>query len=65
MRAYWWQAGFHLDPESKQEREALERLGEFFSGLGYLGDRFASGPVGDADDEKSVVVADQRLEVVT
>lgn len=38
MRVYWWQAGLHLEPESKEERAALGRLGEFFSGLGFLGD---------------------------
>ena len=26
MKAYWWQAGIHLEPESKEEREYLAGL---------------------------------------
>jgi hypothetical protein len=58
MRVYWWQAGLHLEPESKTERAALKQLGGFFSGLGFLGDpndEHAGKPLADAREASHIV----------
>jgi hypothetical protein len=35
MRIWWWQAGLHLKPETKEENEALKSLAACFRQLGY------------------------------
>ena len=34
MRVFWWQAGIHLEPESKEEREAMALLYDGFRKTG-------------------------------
>ena len=42
MKAYWWQAGVHIEPESPEERKALyEAIGNLH--LGDLRDKVPAG----------------------
>jgi hypothetical protein len=65
VKAYWWQNGVQIEPESKNQKAVLRALVRFLHFIGIKKEVF-SGPVFtvEAGDEQSVVPVHELKKVL-
>jgi hypothetical protein len=53
MKMYWWQGGVHVEPENREDRDALMRL--------WNADKVTSGASQQGDGSGSLSVIGEKL----